>query len=217
MNSIFETILNIIFPVKCLVCNKPNVDLCNNCLQAIPHTRHTVNNSIYSLYNYKNKTIKELIWKMKYKNRRSVARIFGRELFDEIIEVLNEKMLVLGSEKVLLVPIPLHKNRLRRRGYNQSDLIAQAIVTHGTNNLFEISRTVLTRPKDTAQQARSQKRNDRFQNLAHAFEYTDSISIKNRVVILIDDITTTGATINFAKKTLKKGLPRDILAFTIAH
>lgn len=154
---------------------------------------------------------------MKYKNRQSIPQIFGRELFDEIIGVLNEKMLVLGNEKIILVPIPLHKNRFRIRGYNQSDLIAKAITTYDTNNLFEISTTILTRTKDTSPQARSQKRDDRFQNLAYAFEYTNSISIKNRVVILIDDITTTGATINFAKKTLKKGLPRHVLAFTIAH
>lgn len=217
MNSIFETILNTIFPVKCLICGMSNVDLCSDCLASIPHTKSSDNNSIYSLYSYKDKVIKELIWKLKYKNRRSIAKIFGRMLFDEIIGTLNDKLLVANDEKILLIPIPLHKKRLRMRGYNQSDLIAQAIMTHDTHNIFEVSTTILRRTKDTAPQARSQKRDDRFQNLAYAFEYNHTIPIKNKVIVLIDDITTTGATIDVAKKTLKKGLPRDILAFTVAH
>ncbi|MEK7460552.1 MAG: phosphoribosyltransferase family protein [Patescibacteria group bacterium] len=186
-------------------------------MSSLPRARPPEDRFIHALYDYRHPLVKRVIWKLKYKNAKDVAECFADSLLEEIIAVLDEELLVFESEKPLIIPIPLHKKRLRERGYNQSDLIAKAVVAQGEQKIFDISTTILRRVKETKSQVRSEKRTVRIKNLENSFICDTPSLVRGRTIILIDDVTTTGATISSAKKALIRANPKKILAFTIAH
>lgn len=217
MKITWKTFLNILFPQKCIGCGITQINFCTACMSSLPRARPPEDRFIHALYDYRHPLVKHVIWKLKYKNAKDVAECFADSLLEEIIAVLNEELLVFESEKPLIVPIPLHKKRLRERGYNQSDLIAKAVVARGGQKIFDVSTTLLRRIKETKSQVRSEKRTVRIKNLEDAFICDAPSIVRGRTIILIDDVTTTGATLSSAKKALIRANPKKILAFTIAH
>lgn len=99
----------------------------------------------------------------------------------------------------LLAPIPLHPARMRERGYNQSELLARRV-----SQLTGIpTDNALRRVKNTRTQARIVDAKKRRQNLEGAFAVTNPETLRNKQILLIDDVTTTGATLDAAAKALK--------------
>lgn len=206
-----------LFPQKCAGCKKTSTILCSRCLSLIPRAKPSEQKFIYSLYDYQNPIVKNIVWLLKYKSRRNAAYCFSKEMLNELISILNKKTLIPGQTKPLLVPIPLHKNRMLERGYNQSELLAKAIKKCDQENIFDLAPTILFRNKETPPQARSEKRSERILNLNNAFICKRPELVRGKIIILIDDVTTTGATLASAKKELLKAKPCAILAFTVAH
>jgi competence protein ComFC len=146
------------------------------------------------------------------------------------MEELSELSMLENFTKPILIPIPLAKKRLRLRGYNQSELICQELIKVNNTRLstsidngidLTLEKNILIKPKDTEHQARIRDRNLRLKNLSGSFTIKNidknKVLLKNRNIILVDDITTTGATLGEARKTLKQCGARKIIAFTIAH
>lgn len=224
MRKFFTYILNIIFPIQCSGCATPNVFLCASCMKMIPRAPNAEHTFIHAVLDYRNPLLKDAIWKFKYAHARGLARDLARPLYEEIIGVLGERIesalgntTIASDEKILLVPIPLHTKRLRERGYNQSDLLARAILTHDKNCLFELAGDALVRVRQTPPQARAEKRAARLTNMRGAFNAQKIEKVRGRTVILIDDVTTTGATLLEAKRAIEKSRPRAVLAFTVGH
>jgi ComF family protein len=109
------------------------------------------------------------------------------------------------------VPIPLHKKRLRQRGFNQSDVVANALCEITGLEL----RHLLTREKNTVQIAKLPHDNTRAKQIKGAFFYDDTKPVPE-TVILVDDVVTTGATAQEAAKTLKRAGVERVLVFSIA-
>jgi predicted amidophosphoribosyltransferase len=86
-----------------------------------------------------------------------------------------------------------------------------------TEKNFELKTNILIKVKETEHQARIKDRRVRLKNLENSYAVKNEASLENRNVILIDDITTTGATLNEARKILKEFGARKIIAFTVAH
>lgn len=217
MRTLWKIFLDILFPKKCAGCEVIGADLCIECVSSLPKARRAEHAFIYSLHDYQHPLTKRAIWNLKYDNARGVAECFADNLFDEIIAVLGEELFVFESDRPLIMPIPLHKKRLRERGYNQSELIIKAIARRDSRRIFDISTTLLARTKETRPQARSEKRTARIKNLEDAFICSSPSLVRGRTIILIDDVTTTGATLSSAKKALMSAHPHQVLAFTIAH
>lgn len=192
--NIWNKIINLIFPINCLYCNKENTYICNNCLQKLkqeilPNQSHVLS--------YKNH--KQLIHLLKYKNIQSLKVPLGI--------LLNEyfKKNIDPNKQYILIPIPLHKKRLKVRGFNQTQLIAQEVTKLNKN--IQIN-TSLKRKIHTKQQVKLKKQK-RLQN-AHNIFYINDISLRNKNIILFDDVKTTGATLNSAKQEIKKLRPKTI-------
>ncbi len=217
LTTVFNGILDFIFPRECLGCRVSGVLLCKVCLAQIPASSPLEHSFIRAVFDYQNKLIKRAIWRFKYKNTRAFAEVFADSLYDEIVGTLGESLYVSKSEKFLLVPIPLHRARLRERGYNQSELLARAVMKRDHEGIFELASNVLVRTRRTKPQAHSEKRATRLANLHDAFICISPTSIRGRTVILLDDVTTTGATLLAAKHALSFAKPRKVLAFTVAH
>ncbi len=211
------SLLDLLFPRECVGCRAPRTLLCENCLGEVQQARPTEHSFIHGTFDYRDPIIKRSIWRFKYKNMRGFAEIFAPYLYDEIIGTLGESLSVSVSEKFLLVPVPLHKNRQLERGYNQSALLTLALIKLDSAKLFEYSPDILIRTRKTMPQAKSEKRATRLANLRDAFTCIDPARVRGRTIILIDDVTTTGATLLEAKRALSEGKPRKVLAFTVGH
>ena len=171
---------------------------------------------IFPLYDYRHPLVKKSIWLLKYKNKRNVAEIFAESLYGRILEELADLSRMENFRDPVIIPIPLAKKRMHERGFNQSLLISKKISKLSSGNLI-LEKDVLIKPKDTEHQARIENRNERLKNIVGSFRVINEEKIKNRNIILIDDVTTTGATLGEAKKVLKQAGARKVIAFTVAH
>lgn len=214
---ILANILDLAFPRHCISCGTSRTLLCTKCLTKVPSAPPSEHSFIHAVFDYHHLSIKNAIWRFKYQNARGFSKVFAEKLYEDIIGELGESLYVSPGETLLLVPIPLHTKRLRERGYNQSDLLVRGVIEHDQSNTFEYAPDLLVRTRVTTPQARSQKRSARLANLRGAFTCTDPARIHGRVVILIDDVSTTGATLWEARRALAVGKPRKVLAFTVAH
>jgi len=217
MWTIVNLILDIIFPKYCIGCKKANENLCENCLSKIPPSRESEHEFIISIFDYKNPIIKKAIWLLKYKNKTDIAKILSKLASEILIEELSEIKTLKNFQNPLIIPIPLSRKRQRERKYNQAEIIAKEIIKNINDKTLELSLNTLYKNKETGQQARILNRRDRLKNLSDCFVIKNIEKIKGRNIILVDDVTTTGATLVEARKTLKKAGARQIIAITLAH
>ena len=173
---------------------------------------------------------------LKYKGKKRLAKIFAEIIYDKMTEELSELSLLQNFYEPILIPIPLSSKRYRERGFNQAELICRELVRisntkhltpnpspyqrEGRNEILVLDKNILIKPTETEHQARIKDRSRRLKNIVGSFAIKNNecvMLIKNKNIILIDDVTTTGATLNEARKTLKHAGARKIIAFTIAH
>lgn len=148
--------------------------------------------------------VSEAIYAFKYKNRRVYGDIFARKLAEHYGKFLNERRVT------LIIPIPLHKSRKRKRGYNQAEILARYL---GKYTQIEVDSYSLIRVKKTVPQKKYNDK-ERKKNIKNAFALRRPIHA--RCVVLIDDIYTTGSTINEAAKVLKKSGVSKVYFLTIS-
>ncbi|MBI4832087.1 MAG: ComF family protein [Candidatus Lindowbacteria bacterium] len=149
--------------------------------------------------------LRDAIHLLKYRRKRLIAAPLSRLVLDTVIVKLD------ASSYDAVVPVPLHRNRLRRRGYNQSELIARNLCTEmGTAYL-----PALMRVKDTpsfsmlgAQERRNQ--------IKDAFAPLPEADVKKKKLVLVDDVVTTGATTNECARTLRKSGARTVDVVAVA-
>lgn len=174
---------------RCLKCGKEvereEQEYCADCLQHPKHYRKG-----YPLFAYK-APVREGVQAFKYHNRREYAGFYGEALTEQFGTEFQE----LGLDGIL--PVPLHRRRLRRRGYNQAELLA---VQLGKRLDVPVYAHLLVRTVDTVPQKDLNDR-ERMENLKRAFHFHENKVQLNRV-LLIDDIYTTGSTIEACTQVL---------------
>ncbi|HJL55841.1 MAG: ComF family protein [Candidatus Pacebacteria bacterium] len=178
--------------------------------------RETENESIYALFDYQDELIRHMVWALKYRRNRRAAQIFAQILYDFLAEEFSDLNVYSDFDKPLLVPIPLFKKRLRKRGFNQTEILAKEIAVIGGDSFCTLHTGLLRKIKDTPSQT-SLEREARLRNVAGAFAVANVPNIKNRNIVLLDDVTTTGATLNEARKTLLNSGAKSVLGVAVAH
>jgi len=156
---------------------------------------------IITLMDYRKEAVQDLVRSLKYDRSRHAAQLASMVLADYLREEVAAAH-TFSTKRVLLVPVPLHRKRERERGFNQIALVLQALPSElrdGTEAL--LAPDVLVRTRATKQQTRLQ-RAERLSNVAGAFEATRDLPKTH--VYLIDDVTTTGATLANAATPLKR-------------
>src|SRR3989344_3671014 len=201
-----NTILEMVFPAKCIACGQSGSDLCWRCLSNLKAAERESENWIFPFYDYRDPPIKKALWLFKYSGKKRLASVFAEAIYDKILEELSDLSTMQNFRNPVLIPIPLSRKRYRERGYNQAELICKELIRihitaspspwqgEGGQRLDEIltlETNVLVKPKDTEHQARIKDRRLRLKNLAGSFSIKNLESIKGRNIILIDDITTT--------------------------
>ncbi len=185
-----------------------------DCRARIAKTRHD-EPGFFSVFEYKEKPVHSLLQSLKYKGGRDVAKTCAELLYEHLCEYLGERVLFNKFEKPLVVPIPLHPKRMRERGFNQAELIGRELVKLDAS--LELSSDMLKRIKNTESQTKMKNRDERIKNVHECFAVHNPEKIKERNIILIDDVYTTGATMNEARAALKKSGAREVLCVTVAH
>lgn len=148
--------------------------------------------------------VSDAVYAFKYQNRRIYGKIFGKEMAKKYGSFLEHRQVA------LIVPIPLHKKRRRRRGYNQAELAAR-VLSEQTG--IPMDTEVLVRVKATKPQ-KALGNKERYGNIQGAFAYRKRIWCRN--VALIDDIYTTGSTLDEAAKILRKAGAEKVYFLTIS-
>jgi competence protein ComFC len=215
--NFLDTILNVIFPVRCISCGKNGEDLCTACLSNFPSAERESAKWIFPIFDYRHPPIKKAIWLLKYNGKKRLAGIFAEVVHGKILEELSDLSVMENFNEPVLIPIPLSLKRRRERGFNQAGLICNKLIKLDKGSNFKLEDNVLIKPKDTEHQARIRDRSERLKNLSGSFAVKNANLIKGRNLILIDDVTTTGATLNEAKKILKQNGAKKIIAFCVAH
>ena len=215
------------FPSNCLVCGKrlhaPPEVLCFECEMKLPrtgfgdHPDNPVNKifwgrvpvcSATSLFRFeKGSAYQSMLHDLKYHGNRNVGLYLGRLLGQELVHTSFSKC-------DLMIPVPLHRKRLNQRGYNQSEIIAR-----GVSEITGIP--VLTNLIERKQNTRSQtsmNRQERFDNIAAAFIIRNSSAdLTEKKVLLIDDVVTTGATLEACSLVLIKNYRCGIYIATVSY
>ncbi len=215
MRSLIKKFFASLFPAKCVVCRSFGTFICEKDLRQIPLCARPDKDWIISVWSYKSPVIKKLLWMLKFENKFAVIDDIGQSLYDHLFDELTERSIFDNTQSPILVPIPLSKKSLRRRGYNQSEIIAKDLSVRSQDRL--VVENILKKIKETPTQHSIKNRSVRLRNLQNSFAIKDDVSLKGKNIILVDDITTTHATLVEARRTLKNAGARSVIGFTVAH
>lgn len=212
----WKNILDLLFPINY------NHNFLNNLTAekflslTIPAQTPPIPNTL-AIVSYKNSLVKKAIWSLKFKNNQQLAKLFAEIIYDNLVEELSNLNLTINFNDPILITVPLSRQRYRERGYNQVELIAKEITKIDQNNFLEYKKGVLKKIKNTLPQSHTKNKVERMKNLQGCFKVANPTVIKNQNIILLDDVTTTGATLAEAVKTLKSAKPKQIICITFAH
>ena len=157
--------------------------------------------------------LRELIHILKYQQVRPAANVLGRMLA-EVIAGLEPGW---GAAHVSVIPVPLFAAKLRRRGFNQAELIARAALKlHPAHERYTLCGDVLERTRDTHSQI-GLSRHQRRENLRAAFRIADRATISGREILLVDDVFTTGTTVSECARVLRRAGAARVWVATVAR
>lgn len=192
-------ILELIYPKTCGMCNKISKSyICNKCKLKLKKILklNKINfndkyfDSLTYLFRYEG-NIRTMILEYKFKDKSYLYKFFS----EIIVNNCNLK-----NKYDIILPVPIHKKRKLQRGYNQSELIAKDIAK---NIDIEYSNSVLQKIKNTLPQS-SLNKSQRINNVLGVYNIIKPQYINDKKIILMDDIYTTGSTVNECSKILKK-------------
>lgn len=180
----------------CLKCGRQlkrkEQEYCEDC-RKIPH----IYRQGTALYDYG--SMADSIFRFKYGGRMEYARFYGRELYEK------RKQWLASRRPDALIPVPIHSSRKRMRGYNQAELIARELSGYCK---IPVETSCVRRVKKT-RPLKNLSHSERQNNLKRAFKITAN-DVKLNTVVIIDDIYTTGATIDAMAQALKESGVREV-------
>lgn len=216
-NFIRYSILNTLFPIKCCNCQMKNQVLCENCINKIRLTEKIIDKNIVAIFDYQDPIIKKVIWELKYHHRRYLGEKLGQLLYKfSINEIVNLKTSI-GDQPILIIPVPISIKKTKLRGYNQAKIIAQGFCHSDPKGIFELKDKIIFKKIETLPQAKIANRRKRLLNIKGVFEIKNPNPVKGQTIIIIDDVITTGGTINEIIKILKKAGAKKVIGLAVAH
>lgn len=203
--TIFQSFLDLIFPRICAGCQQPlqlNEELlCTDCRFDLPKTNSHIDvdkklvnkfagkvnleHSLAYLKFVKGGKVQKIMHEIKYKNNQELGEMLGRMYGAEL------RKNGFFDKFDLILPVPLHKNRLIIRGYNQSDCLAKGLAESLS---IEWRNDILKRGIETESQV-AKSRLERYENMQDVFYVENFEGLKNRKIVIVDDTLTTGSTL----------------------
>jgi ComF family protein len=154
--------------------------------------------------------LRELIHLLKYEQVRSATGVLGRMLAEAI------SGLVTGAEQVMVVPIPLHRRKLRQRGFNQTELIVLDALKRIGGRRYTLLPLILERHRETQSQI-GLTRHQRRENMRGAFAVLKPELVKGQEILIVDDVFTTGTTVSECARVLRRSGASKVYVATVAR
>ncbi|WP_423147433.1 ComF family protein [Rubrolithibacter danxiaensis] len=225
--SYLEDFFSLIFPEICCACHtnlfKNEQLICTGCLYDLPYTNFHLdpeNVAARQLYGRipflavsacldfrKGSKVQNLMHEFKYNSKPEIGIKLG-ELYGNSLKEVNA-----FKNADLIIPVPLHPAKFKKRGYNQSDCFAKGL---STALGIPYSTNLLQRNLNTATQTQK-SRFARYENMKHVFSVKEPLQIEHKHIILVDDVLTTGATIEACALELLKASGVKLSIATIAY
>jgi competence protein ComFC len=239
LKKISTYLIDFLFPKECLICKKEGSYLCQKCLRSINYRETSCPNcnkinstgefclkckkhfnlkGVLIAGNFNDKNLEKLIKSYKYKFIKDLGERLGMFLFYFLtnkIEVnpIIEKIKAQQGFKIkdyLIVPLPLSKKRFKWRGFNQSEILAR-FIQKKLNSRISFN---LIKNKNTIAQAKLNQEK-RKSNLKNCFEWKGE-KLKDEKVIIVDDVYTTGTSLNEAAKVLRENGAKEVWGLVLA-
>ena len=222
----FHDFINLFYPKTCNCCERPLLDhekvICTSCLHQLPLTNFQPNNenqadkvfygraeinAAYALLLFRKKNMVQLLLhQLKYKRQFEISYFLG-EWTGEILKNSNR-----FTNIDMVIPVPLHKKRLKERGYNQTEGFAKEIAKSLN---AEYRDDLLTKTSSSKKQA-LKNRISRWNLMEQSFQLTNASAVSGKHILLVDDILTTGATLEACINCLRNSEKIKISIATMA-
>ena len=222
MRSDFISLLEYFFPPRCALCNTllkvgtpiyicekcaEEIGYYNNCINSLnlPRNIETYCDGMVCVGRYSD-SLKNSLKRFKFSNKPSYYRAFGKLLALKIQNIIQLDQID------MIIPVPLHRIRQKQRGYNQAELIGKC-----ASKLLSIplAANILVKTSESKSQSML-SRNDRLSNIEGLFEVVNAEALYKKNILLVDDIVTTGSTINQCSRALKQAGASSVIAGVIA-
>lgn len=226
MKSLFTNLLNLLYPNLCLICNESLMRgeeiICMKCLMEMPKTFYhlqsdnpvekrfwgkvPIHRATSYFHFYKDSPFRKLLHELKYHGNKEIGQVIGRYAAADLLHTPE------FSTVDVIVPVPLHPRKYAQRGYNQSEWIAK-----GLSEVLEkpLDTTHLIRIKENTTQTRKMVF-ERYQNTKGIFALKDKSVFCRQHVLLVDDVLTTGSTLEACVSALMETDYITISIFTLA-
>jgi len=159
---------------------------------------------------YHDPRVTALVWELKYHANAKAASLASELLYEQLLGIAAEELGV-----PLLIPVPMHKNRRRARGHNQTEILCKGALAYA-GSAFAYAPHVLVRTVDTRSQ-QGLERHKRLKNVHGSMEAVAPDFVKRRVCVVVDDVSTTGATLEEACRALLKAGAARVHLVALAH
>lgn len=170
-----------------------------------------------ALLPYRHPAVHSGIYQMKYRNKTSYLPIFGSMLSDVLIDLLAELEFTHDFTNPLLVVVPTTQKNIRRRGIHLTHELARLALKQGLNQWVEYHTGVISQKRHKEKQSRLRTRKQRLLNPQGAYHVKRPLLVHNRNIIILDDVYTTGATMQEITRVVRKAGARRIIRITLAH
>lgn len=211
--GIFTAVLDLLFPPKCMFCRKvlrPGTKLCcSSCAEKLPEGGGARTGRFFRIcyvpLSYEGR-VRDAVIRFKFKNRPGYATEFGKILAGSIRTHLT-------GQYDLITWIPVSAERLKKRGYDQAMLLAMAAALE----LGDVAVETLKKSMDTPAQSSLSGPEARRSNVLGAYCVPDPVLVEGKRILLIDDVVTTGATLEEASRTLLDAGAKEVVAAALAQ
>lgn len=221
----FLDLLDFVFPNFCVICNqkinRSIFSVCSICISSIEKSNaedleefynhnlasYNLIKNFYSTYEFvKDGIFQQIVHQLKYNGKSNLGILLGRKLGEELLEQNWFQRID------FIVPVPIHRIKKLKRGYNQSSFIVKGI-SKVTKKPF--NERVIKRIKNTETQTHLHLQ-ERIENVKNAFKVVDKSKVANKNILIVDDVCTTGSTVNEVARTLLDSGAREISLATLA-
>ncbi|OGG53500.1 hypothetical protein A2851_04240 [Candidatus Kaiserbacteria bacterium RIFCSPHIGHO2_01_FULL_53_29] len=201
LRAVLEVILDAILPLRARSARTKERKAED--IPLMPTVHNLLDVHITTLMDYQNPAVQDLVRSLKYDGSGYAAQLAATLLADFLREEISSHR-AFSQHKILIVPIPLHTSRARERGFNQIELVLKALPQEFRDGtLATLVSECLARTRETKPQTRL-PRSERLSNVAGAFEVVNVDLVHKTKIFLIDDVTTTGATLANAATPLRR-------------
>jgi competence protein ComFC len=237
MKNIWEFAVDLVFPYRCVICERylDKTHLCEKCFKSLPIKKQfecigckrptllgktctfcreeNTLDQLFIVSDFKNSDVASVIRLFKYRFLPDLAEPLARLTSKYLDHIAQRDHFSFIQTNSLLVPVPLHQTREYWRGFNQAELIARHV---GRRYRLDVD-VVLTRTARGIPQAELEDRPERLSNVEGLYTCFSPENIKGRSVLLVDDVCTTGATLNECARVLKEAGAGHVAALVVAR